>query len=112
MKKLLWTLLAVCTFLGVGLGTAYASDCLKIQFDNWDSLCLDIEKNGSKFDVSVANNNLRRNSSILCYVTLPNNIRKTLNACRWSFSYNSSSTDTVIVSAMYQALSYCQQSVH
>ena len=102
MKKVLWTLLAVCTFLGVGLGTAYASDCLEIQFDNWDSLCLDIEKNGSNFDVSVANNNLRKNSSILCYITLPNNIRKTLNACRWSFSYNSSSTDTVIVSAMYQ----------
>ena len=102
MKKLLWTLLAVFAFLGVGLSTAYASDCLDIEFDNWDSLCLDIEKNGSKFDVSVANNNLRRNSSILCYITLPNNIRKTLNACRWSFSYDSSSTDTVIVSAMYQ----------
>ena len=102
MKKLLWTLLAVCTFLGVGLGTAYASDCLKIQFDNWDSVCLDIEKNGSKFDVSIADNNLRRNSSILCYITLPNSIRKTLNGCRWEFSYNSTSTSTVIVSAMYE----------
>ena len=102
MKKLLWTLLAVCTFLGVGLGTAYASDCLEIKFDNWDSVCLDIEKNGSKFDVTIANNNLRRNSSILCYITLPNSIRKTLNGCRWEFSYNSTSTSTVIVSAMYE----------
>ena len=103
MKKLLWTLLAVWIFLGGGLGAAYASDCLDIQFDNWDSICLDIEKNGNNFDISVAENNLRKNSTILCYVTLPNNIRKTLNACRWNFSYNSSSTDTVIVSAMYEA---------
>ena len=102
MKKLLWTLLAVCTFLGIGLGTAYASDCLNLKFNNWDSLCLEIEKNGNKnFKIAVDKNNLNKGSSIKCYIILPNSSVHTLNDCAWNFSYPWSNTEDVIVSATY-----------
>ena len=102
MKKLLWTLLAVCTFLGVGLGTAYASDCLNLKFNNWDSVCLGIEKSGTKnFKVSVDKKNLGNGSSIRCYIVLPNSSIYSLNNCAWTFSYAGNNTDDVIVSATY-----------
>jgi len=102
MKKLLWTLLAVCAFLGVGLGTAYASDCLNLNFGNWDSVCLGIEKSGTKnFKISVDKNNLSKSSSIKCYVILPNSSMYSLNNCEWTFSYSSNNTDGVVVSATY-----------
>ena len=102
MKKLLWTLLTVCTFLGIGLGTAYASDCLNLKFNNWDSLCLEIEKNGNKnFKIAVDKNNLNKGSSIKCYIILPNSSVHTLNDCAWNFSYPWSNTEDVIVSATY-----------
>ena len=102
MKKLLWTLLAVCTFLGIGLGTAYASDCLNLRFNNWDSMCLGIEKSGTRnFKVSIDKNNLSKSSSIRCYIVLPNSSIYSLNNCAWTFSYAGTNTDDIIVSATY-----------
>ena len=88
--------------LSVWSAIAASSDCLNVRFNNWDSICLWITKNNSKnFQLSVDKNNLSSNSSLKCYVILPDATMYTLNGCRWTFSYTAGGTDDVIVSATY-----------
>ena len=87
--------------LSVGSASA-ASDCLNVKFNNWDSVCLGIEKSWSKdFNLSIDKNNLSSNSTIRCYVVLPNANMYTINGCKGSFSYAWAGTKEIIVSATY-----------
>ena len=104
MKKLLWIMLA--WIFGIALSawsaSAASSDCLNIRFDNWDSLCLGISKNGSKnFEISIDKNNLSKNSEVRCYFIFENSSMRTLNGCKWTFSYAWSSSEDIIVNATY-----------
>ena len=104
MKKLLWIMLTSIFGLVLSAGSTFAasSDCLNLRFNNWDSVCLDITKSGTKnFKISVSNDNLSKSSSIRCYVILPNSSLYSLNNCEWSFSYAWSKTEDVIINATY-----------
>ena len=104
MKRLLWTMLAWVFGIALSLGFASAasSDCLNFSFNNWDSMCLGISKNGTKnFEISVDKNNLSKGSELKCYVILENSSMRTLNNCKWTFSYAGSSTEDVIINATY-----------
>ena len=89
--------------VALSVGSAYASsDCLNLKFNNWDSVCLGIEKSWSKdFKLSIDKNNLSSNSTVRCYVVLPNASMYTVNGCKGSFSYAWAGTKEVIVSATY-----------
>ena len=105
MKKILQTIFAI--FFGITLlvwvASAASSDCLKIKFDNGDSICLDISKSGTKnFKLSVAEDNLSKHTSLTCRILLPNSEVYSLNNCKWTFSYNWSSTKSVVLYASYR----------
>lgn len=88
--------------LSVWSASAASSDCLSVNFYNWDSICLGLNRNRSKnFEISVDKNNLERNSTVKCYVILPDSTMYPLNGCKWSFYYAWAGTDEVIVSATY-----------
>lgn len=104
MKKFLWIMLA--SIFGIALSSwvvsAASSDCLNVKFDNWDSVCLEVSKSGTRnFKISVAKNNLSKNATLRCNILLPNNQIHALSTCKWSFSYNSTSTQSVILYATY-----------
>ncbi len=104
MKRLLSTMLAwifgIASF--VGIASAASSDCLNVSFRNWDSMCLGISKNGTKnFKISMDKNNLSKNSEIKCYVIFENASMQTIKNCEWTFSHAWSSTEDVIINAMY-----------
>lgn len=104
MKKLLSTVFVALICFGLNLGTVSATDCLRIGFKNWDSVCLGInKKNSTEFRVSLDKQDLRNNSILTCYLTLPNKVRKTLNSCKGTFFYNWYNSDYVTISAMYVA---------
>ena len=88
--------------LSVGSASAASSKCLNVKFDNWDNVCLGITKKWTKdFKISVDKENLKRNSTLKCYVTLPNSYMYTMNSCNGTFSYAWVNTKEIIVSAMY-----------
>ena len=88
--------------LSVWTASAASSDCLNVKFYNWDSICLGINKNWSKnFEISVDKNNLEKNSTVRCYVILPNSTMYSLNWCKGTFSYAWAWSQDVIVSATY-----------
>ena len=94
---LAWT---IGVALSVWLASAASSDCLNVNFYNWDSVCLGLTKNWSKnYEISIDKNNLEKNSTIRCYVVLPNNTMYSIYWCKWSFSYAWAGTKDVIVSA-------------
>ena len=112
MKKFLWIVLTWIFGIALSVWTASAAstDCLNIEFDNWDSVCLEISKSGTKnFKISVAKNNLSKNATLRCNILLPNNEIHPLSTCKWSFSYNWSSTQSVIVYATYNSYFRRQQ---
>ncbi len=88
--------------LSVWTASAASSDCLNVKFYNWDNICLGINKNWSKnFEISVDKNNLEKNSTVRCYVILPNSTMYSLNWCKGTFSYAWAWSQDVIVSATY-----------
>ncbi len=88
--------------LSVWSASAASSDCLNVKFHNWDSVCLGLSKDWSKnYEISIDNNNLEKNSTIRCYIVLPNNTMYSIYGCKGSFSYAWGGTDDVIVSATY-----------
>ena len=88
--------------LSVWLASATSSDCLNVNFHNWDSMCLGLNRNWSKnFEISIEKNNLERNSTVRCYIILPNSTMHSLNGCKWSFYYAWAGADDVIVSTTY-----------
>ena len=88
--------------LSIGSASAASSDCLNIKFDNWDSVCLGISKNGSRnFRISIDKNNLSKNASLTCRILLPNEKIYPLSTCEGTFPYNWTSTQTVVVYATY-----------
>ena len=104
MKRFLSIMLT--TVFGIALcvwsASAASSDCLNVRFINWDSVCLGLEKDWSKtFKLSVSENKLEKNSTLRCYIILPNSTMHSINGCKGSFSYSSTNTDDVIVSATY-----------
>ncbi len=104
MKKLLWIMLAwICGIaLSVWSASAASSDCLNINFNNWDSACLGLTKNWSKnYEISIDKNNLEKSSTIRCYIILPNNTMYSIYGCKGSFSYAWWGTDDIIVSTTY-----------
>ena len=104
MKRILSIMLAWLFGIALSVGSvnAASSDCLNVKFDNWDSVCLGITKSGTRnFKVSIDKNNLSRTATLLCYLTLPDGHMYQLNACQWSFTYTSSSTQAVLLSVTY-----------
>ena len=104
MKRFLRVMLAsICGIaLSVWSASAASSDCLNVKFNNWDSVCLGLEKDWSRtFRLSVDENNLERGSSVRCYIVLPNANMYSINWCKGTFSYGWTNTDEVIVSATY-----------
>ena len=75
---------------------------MKVKFDNWDNVYLDITKSWTnKYRLSVNQDNLGKNSTLRCYLILPDFDIHSFSDCEWSFSYDSSSTKNVILSATY-----------
>ena len=104
MKRILSIMITLIFGLALSVGSvnATSSDCLNIKFDNWDSVCLGITKSGTKnYKVSIDKNNLSRTATLVCYLTLPDGHMYQLNGCAWSFTYTSSSTQAVLLSATY-----------
>ena len=104
MKRLLQFVLAWICGIALFIGSAFAasSDCLNIKFDNWDSVCLEVSKSGTKnFKISIAKNNLSRNASLTCRILLPNDRIYPIGACNGTISYNWSSTQSVVIYATY-----------
>ena len=103
MKRILWIMLAWLFGLALSVGSvnAASSDCLNIKFDNWDSVCLDLTKSWTKYKISIDKNNLSKSPTLMCNLTLPDGHIYQLSACQWSFTYASSSTLAVLLSATY-----------
>ena len=103
MKKFLWIMLAWILSIALSVGfVSAASTCLNVKFDNWDSVCLDVTKNTTKsFKISVAKNNLSKDASLRCNILLPNKKIHPLSTCKWSFPYDWTSTESVIIYATY-----------
>ena len=104
MKRILQIMVAWLVWLALSVGSvnAASSDCLNVKFDNWDSVCLGITKSGTRnFKVSIDKNNLTRTATMMCYLTLPDGHMYQLNGCRWNFTYTSSTTQAVLLSATY-----------
>ena len=97
LSGVLWLMLSYWTV------NAATSTCLNIKFDNSDNVCLGLSKGGSKkeFEISVDKKNLSSNASLRCNILLPNSKILPLNWCKWSFSYNGTSTQSVTVYATY-----------
>ena len=104
MKRFLSIMLTSIFGIALCVWSAFAasSDCLNVRFINWDSVCLGLEKDWSKtFKLSVSENKLEKNSTLRCYIILPNSAIRSIDGCKGSFSYSSTNTDDVIVSATY-----------
>jgi len=102
MKKLISMFLVWAIILWLSISSTFAADCLKLRFDNWDSVCLDItKKTSNSFRISVDESNLRKNSTVRCYIVLPNQNIHSLSECNGTFYYAWSNTQNVTVSATY-----------
>ena len=106
MKRILSIMLAWLFGIALSVGSvnAASSDCLNVKFDNWDSVCLGITKSGTRnFKVSIDKNNLSKTATLLCNLTILDSEGRMypLNACQWSFTYTSSSTQAVLLSVTY-----------
>ena len=88
--------------LSVGTTSAASSNCLNVKFDNWDSVCLEVSKSGTKnFKISVAKNNLSKNASLRCSILLPNSRIYPLSTCNGTISYTGTSTQSITIYATY-----------
>ena len=103
MKKIGAFLLGIAFF---SLSFANASNCLKVEFDNGDSLCVEVEKNGSRYTPSVTKRNLSSNPSLRCEILLPNDVLKEIGACNESFTYSSSRSEKVTLYVRYNNTYY------
>ena len=106
MKRILSIMLAWLFGIALSVGSvnAASSDCLNVKFDNWDSVCLGITKSGTRnFKVSIDKNNLSKTATLLCNLTILDSEGRMypLNACQWSFTYTSTSTQAVLLSVTY-----------
>ena len=102
MKKYLYMILCWTIGLLLNFGSAFTADYMKVKFDNWDNVYLDITKSWTnKYRLSVNQDNLSKNSTLRCYLILPDFDIHSFSDCEWSFSYDSSSTKNVILSATY-----------
>ena len=102
MRKYLYMMLCWAIGILLNFGSTFATDYLKVKFDNWDNVYLDITKSSTgKYKLSVNQDNLGKNSTLRCYLILPDFDIHSFSDCEWSFSYSSSSTKNVILSAVY-----------
>ena len=106
MKRILSIMLAWLFGIALSVGSvnAASSDCLNVKFDNWDSVCLGITKSWTRnFKVSIDKNNLSKTATLLCNLTILDSEGRMypLNACQWSFTYTSTSTQAVLLSVTY-----------
>jgi hypothetical protein len=51
---------------------AQAADCLNVKLDSGRSICLTLEKSGSRYYASLEKNNTSSNASLRCEILLPN----------------------------------------
>ncbi len=68
-------------FLGVNATFAASrSDCLDVTFDNGDSICVAMKKNGSTYDVSLSSSNLGTQGTnvLMCEMETPDGTLRTL----------------------------------
>lgn len=99
MKKLLLILLAM---IGCFVWSTFAANCLSIQFNNWNSICLDFDKSTSNgLRMSVKNSNLEKSSDLRCYVILQNNNMYPINNCEWSFYSAGTNSQKINILATY-----------
>ena len=104
MKKIFWALFASFVWLSllIWFTSASSSDCLNIKFDNWDNICLNIDKSWSRtFKINISKSNISRPSSITCRITLPNSYIHFIDWCNWTFSYAWTSTRQILLSVSY-----------
>ena len=101
MKKLFWILLWLICLSGIG--TAVEANCITANFENGDSACIALDKSWSRYTARVQSSNLSSslNNSLVCELLLPNQELKLLGACNGSFSYSSSSTQTIRLYVRY-----------
>jgi hypothetical protein len=65
-----------------GLGNATQANCLEVKFDNSrDSICVALEKNGSRYYASLERSNISSNALLRCEIELPNKRLENLGAC-------------------------------
>jgi len=79
-----------------GLGNATQANCLEVKFDNSrDSICVALEKNGSRYYASLEKSNIPSNTPLRCEIELPNGRLENLGACDGYFQYDSTRIEQV-----------------
>ena len=102
MKKFLSMLSLLLIWFLLSSGCSFAASCLTLEFDNWDDVCIGVDKSWTnKFNMYIDRDNLWKNSILRCYITLPNWNLRSLDWCEWSFSYSSTSTQNITVASTY-----------
>ena len=96
-------MLGVC---GLFVGAQTYADCLNVRFDSGDSICIALEKSGSRYYASLEKNNTSSNASLRCEILLPDNALENLGACNGYFQYSSSRTETVRLYIRYNSSEY------
>ena len=103
MKKLIFSMLWILIGLSLNISTAHAQDCLRVDFDNGEWMCLNMNKNGNNYKIYPTRYFWLRSDAVICYVILPNNVMKRLDSCNGVFYYNGHWTQNITISAMYNA---------
>lgn len=103
MKKLIFSTLWILIWLCLNISTAHAQNCLDVYFDNGDGMCLNMNKNGNNYKIYPTRYFWLNNQNVVCYVILPNNVMQRLDSCKGTFTYNGNWTQSITISAMYNA---------
>jgi hypothetical protein len=74
-------------------GSAVEANCLTVNFDNGEKICLELDKSSNYYYANVTS--APSDATLKCDVVLPNDVNESLGACNGYFSYSSSKTETL-----------------